>query len=68
MTELKKVPNPDKVRQTVERLRQSNRQLEEFTLALDEVIAVVETDLRRQRQEPTIRQSYSTLQAQEPAN
>jgi hypothetical protein len=51
MTEPKKVPNPDKVRQTVERLRQSNRQLEEFTLALDEVIAVVETDLRRQRQE-----------------
>jgi len=51
MTEPKKIPNPDKVRQTVERLRQSNRQLEEFTLALDEVIAVVETDLRRQRQE-----------------
>jgi len=35
----------------VERLRESNRQLEQVTLALDELIAMVEAGLRRQRRE-----------------
>lgn len=45
------IPDPEKVKRTVERLRASNRQLELVTLALDELIARVDTDLRRQRQE-----------------
>ena len=49
MTQPKRIPNPEKVKRTVERLRESNRQLELVTLALDERIAMVDTDLRHQR-------------------
>ncbi len=49
MTQPKTVPNPEKVKHTVEHLRESNRQLELVTLALDEIIALVDPDLRRQR-------------------
>ena len=49
MTQPKRVPDPEKVKRTVEHLRESNRQLELVTLALDEIIALVDTDLRRQR-------------------
>ncbi|WP_250123787.1 hypothetical protein [Chroococcidiopsis sp. CCMEE 29] len=46
MTDLKKLPDPEKVKRTVERLRASNQQLEAVTLALDELIAIVEADIR----------------------
>lgn len=49
MTQPKRIPDPEQVERTVERLRESNRQLELVTLALDELIARVDTDLRRQR-------------------
>ena len=49
MTQPKRIPDPEKLKRTVERLRESNRQLELVTLALDEIIALVDTDLRRQR-------------------
>ncbi len=49
MTQPKKIPDPEKVKRTVEQLRESNRQLELVTMALDELIARVDTDLRRQR-------------------
>lgn len=49
MTQPKRIPDPEKVKRTVERLRESNRQLELVTLALDELIAMVDTDLRHQR-------------------
>ncbi len=49
MTQPKRIPDPEKVKRTVERLRESNRQLELVTLALDELIARVDTDLRCQR-------------------
>lgn len=49
MTQPKKIPDMEKVKHTVERLRESNRQLELVTMALDELIARVDTDLRRQR-------------------
>jgi hypothetical protein len=49
MTQPKRIPDPEKVKRTVERLRESNRQLELVTLALDELIARLDTDLRRQR-------------------
>lgn len=44
----KKLPNPQKVQQTVEQLKNSNRQLELVSLALDELIARIDEDLRRQ--------------------
>ena len=46
MTQSKELPDPEKVRRTVERLRASNQQLEAVTLALDELIAMVEADIR----------------------
>lgn len=46
MTQTKKLPNPEKVKRTVEHLRASNQQLEAVTLALDELIAMVEVDIR----------------------
>lgn len=49
MTQLKRMPDSEKVKRTVEQLRESNRQLELVTLALDELIVRVDIDLRRQR-------------------
>lgn len=49
MTQPKRIPDPEQVKRTVELLRESNRQLELVTLALDELIALVDSDLRRQR-------------------
>jgi len=46
MTDLKKLPDPEKVKRTVERLRASNQQLEAVTFALDELIAMVEAETR----------------------
>jgi len=48
MTQPPKIPAPQ-TRKEVERLRESNRQ--QVTLALDELIAMVEAGLRRQRRE-----------------
>lgn len=45
------IPDVETRRREVEGLRQSNRQLELVTLALDELIAMVEADLRCQRRE-----------------
>ena len=49
MTLPKRIPDPEKVKRTVERLRESNRKLELVTLAMDELIAKVDSDLCRQR-------------------
>lgn len=51
MTQQPQIPDTETRKRSVERLRESNRQLEQVTLALDELIAMVETDLRRQRRE-----------------
>jgi hypothetical protein len=48
MTEQPKLPDPEKVKRTVAMLRESNQQLEAFSFALDELIAQVEADIRRQ--------------------
>ena len=49
MIQSKRIPDPEKVQRTVERLRESNRQLELVTLALDEIIIKIDRDLNRQR-------------------
>jgi hypothetical protein len=49
MTQKPEIPDEATRKQEVEKLRNSSRQLEGFTLALDEVIALVEEDLRKQR-------------------
>lgn len=51
MTQQPQIPDTETRKRSVERLRESNRQLELVTLALDELIAMVETDLRRQHRE-----------------
>ena len=51
MTQPKRIPDPEKVKRTVEQLRDSNQQLELATLALDELIAIVDNDLLCQRQQ-----------------
>jgi hypothetical protein len=45
------IPDAETRKREVESLRESNRQLALVTLALDELIAMVEADLRRQRRE-----------------
>ena len=45
------IPDAETRKREVEGLRASNRQLELVTLALDELIAMVEADLRRQRRD-----------------
>lgn len=46
MTEQLKLPDPEKVKKTVAMLRESNHQLEAVALEIDELIAMVETDIR----------------------
>jgi hypothetical protein len=45
------IPDAETRKREVEGLRASNRQLALVTLALDELIAMVEADLRHQRRE-----------------
>ena len=51
MIEQKKIPDPETRKRSLERLRESNRQLELVTVALDELIAIIEADIRPQRME-----------------
>ena len=46
MNEQRQLPDPEKVKQTVAMLRDSNRMLEAWTQTLDELIAMVEADIR----------------------
>ena len=46
-----KIPDAETRRRNVERLRESNRQLDLFGLALDELIAMAEVELCRQRRQ-----------------
>ena len=50
MTQQKEIPDPEKVKHIVKQLRESSRQLELVTWALDELIARVDAELHRQRQ------------------
>jgi len=49
MNQPEKQPDPEKVKRIVEQMRESNRQLDLVTLALDELLAIVDADLRHQR-------------------
>ena len=51
MTKRLKIPDAQTREQEVKQLRDSNQQLELVTMALDELIAIVEADLYRQNQE-----------------
>ena len=46
MTEQPKLPDLEKVKKTVAMLRQSNHQLEAVALEIDELIAMVEVEIR----------------------
>ncbi len=46
-----KIADSETRQRSLAKLRESNRQLEIVTLAFDELIAMVEADLRHQRQE-----------------
>jgi len=56
MTE-KKIPDAETRRRNVERLRESNRQLDLVGLAIDELIAMADAQLLRQRRERLIGKS-----------
>lgn len=45
------IPDLESRKQVLEQLRESNYRLELAALSLDELIAMVESDLRRQRRE-----------------
>lgn len=49
MTEQPRIPNLDTRKQEIEQIRAANRQLEEASLALEELLAMIEADLREQR-------------------
>ncbi|PSB00535.1 hypothetical protein [Merismopedia glauca] len=46
MTQQPTLPNPEKVQQTVTRMREVCRQFDNLNLVLDELIAQVELDIR----------------------
>lgn len=49
MTENYPLPDPEKVKLTVAKLRQTRLELQEFGLELEEIIALLEKDIRQQR-------------------
>ena len=57
MNQFPQIPDAQTRKKCLERLRESNRQLEILALELDELIAMVEADLRRQRRERLQRRS-----------
>ena len=61
MNQPKKFLDPEKAKRTVERLREANRQLEILDLKLEELNAMVEADLRRQRLERIERRKKQTV-------
>lgn len=46
-----KIADAETRKQSIQRLKESNRQLELFALALEDLIAMVEADIRHQRRE-----------------
>jgi hypothetical protein len=46
MTEQPKLPDPEKVKKTVAMLQESNHQLEAVALEIEELIAMVEAEIR----------------------
>ena len=60
MTQKLKIPDPETRKRSIERLRESNRQLELFALALDDLIAMVEADLRQQRRSRLLGKSFAS--------
>ncbi|MGA9378210.1 MAG: hypothetical protein WBV73_05525 [Phormidium sp.] len=46
MTQQPPLPDPEKVKQTVTRMREVCRQFDNLNLALDKLIAQIETDIR----------------------
>jgi hypothetical protein len=56
------IPDAETRKKEVERLHEGNRQLALFNLQLDELIAIVEVDLRRQRRERLERSDRIGLQ------
>ncbi len=51
MTEQPRIPDEATRKRLIEQIRASNRMLDELNLALDDLIAMIEADLREQRRE-----------------
>lgn len=49
MSEQLRIPAPETRKREVEQIRASNRMLDELNLALEELLAMIEADLREQR-------------------
>jgi hypothetical protein len=49
MTEQLRIPDEDTRKREIEQIRASNRMLDELNLAFDELLAMIEADLREQR-------------------
>jgi hypothetical protein len=49
MTEQLRIPDAETRKREIEQIRAANRQLEEASLALEELLAMIEADLRKQR-------------------
>jgi hypothetical protein len=60
MSQTYPIPDESTRKRVIEQLRASNRQLEQASLALDDLIAMVEADLREQRRE-RLRKTSKTL-------
>jgi len=51
MTQSYTIPDEETRKRAIEQIRASNRMLDELNLALDDLIAMIEADLREQRRE-----------------
>lgn len=51
MTQSYTIPDEATRKRAIEQIRASNRMLDELNLALDDLIAMIEADLREQRRE-----------------
>ncbi len=59
MTKEYKIPDEETRKRELAQIRASNRMLDELNLALDDLIAMIEADLREQRRERLRKTSQS---------
>ncbi|PSB01713.1 hypothetical protein [Merismopedia glauca] len=63
MTQDTTIPDLEARKQAITQLRESNRQLELVALAFEELIAMVESDLRRQRRDRLEKRATQTCKS-----
>ncbi|PSF39309.1 hypothetical protein C7H19_00535 [Aphanothece hegewaldii CCALA 016] len=60
MTQQRQIPDEESRKKCLERLRETNRQLDLYNLQLDELIAMIEAEARQQKRERLLKKYNNT--------